>query len=144
MAEIHYATPGAGKRLAVHVGLVMVAGMAVIAILQAYQPALLEWASRDPAQTRRRAQLLIALVGLIVLAPLAGFAIYIWRLGTRTLSEGRFPPEGLGVIRDVLVVRGPAARARGRLMRGFASVVFVVIALMALVLLRLATLTPQP
>ena len=142
MAEIHYATPGAGRRLAVHLSLVVLAGVALIAILQAYQPALLEWASRDPARTRSRAQLLIAMVALIVLAPLAGFATYIWRLGTRTLAEERFPPEGLAVIRDVLVTRGAAARARGRLMRRFASALFVMIALMALVLVRLATLRP--
>jgi hypothetical protein len=143
MAEIHYATPGAGRRLAIHIGLVVIAGIALISILQAYQPALLEWATSDPAQTRSRAQLLIALVSVIVLAPLAGFAIYIWRLGTRTLEEDRFPPEGLAVIRDVLVTRGPAARARGRLLRGFALTVFVMVALMALVLVRLATLTPR-
>lgn len=142
MAEIHYATPGAGRRLAFHIGLVAVGGVALIAIMQAYQPALLEWAASDPARTRRRAQLLLALVAVILLAPLAGFAIYIWRLGTRTLSEARFPPEGLAVIRDVLVVRGPQARARGRLMRGCAVALFVVIALMGLVLVRLATLSP--
>jgi hypothetical protein len=142
MAEIHYATPGAGRRLAFHIGLVVLAGGALIAILQAYQPALLAWATSDPARTRGRAQLLIALVAVILLAPLAGFAIYIWRLGTRTLREDRFPPEDLAVIRDVLVTRGPAARARGRLLRGFATALFVMIGLMALVLVRLATLTP--
>jgi hypothetical protein len=143
MAEIHYATPGAGRRLAWHIGLVTLAGVALIAVMQAYQPALLEWASSDPARTRSRAQLLIALVAVIFLAPLAGLAIYLWRLGTRTLSEQRFPPEGLALTRDVLVMRGAQARARGRLIRGFATALFVMIALMALVLVRLATVAPR-
>jgi hypothetical protein len=142
MAEIHYATPGAGWRMVRHVALAMVAGAALIAILQAYQPALLEWAASDPARTRSRAQLLIAVVAVIVLAPLAGFAYYVWRLGTRTLREGRFPPEDLVLIRDVLVVRGAQARVRGRVLRGFAIALCVVCGLMALVLFRLATLRP--
>jgi hypothetical protein len=142
MAEIHYATPGAGWRMVRHIALATAAGVALIAILQAYQPALLEWASSDPARTRSRAQLLIALVSIIVLAPLAGFGHYVWRLGTRTLREERFPPEGLSVIRDVLVMRGAQARARGQLLRGFGIALYVMCGLMAVVLFRLATLRP--
>jgi hypothetical protein len=120
----------------------VVAGVALVAISQRYQPALLDWAASDPARMRARAQLLIAAVAVILLGPLAAFAIYIWRLGSRTLAEQRFPPEGLAVIRDVLVMRGAEARARGRLLRGFATALFVMIGLMALVLVRLATLSP--
>ena len=140
MAEIHYATPGAGWRMARHIAVAAMAGFAVIAISQAYQPALLEWASSDPARMRSREQLLIAAAAVILLAPLAGLGIYLWRLGTRTLSEDRVPPENLAVIKDVLVMRGAPARARGRLLRGFATAVFVIIALMTLVLIRIATL----
>jgi hypothetical protein len=141
VAEIHYARPGAGWRMARHIAIVAMAGLGVIAISQEYQPALLEWAASDPARMRSRAQLLIAAAAMILLAPLAGFAVYLWRLGTRTLSEARFPPEHHDVIKDVLVMRGADARARGRLLRACATTVFVLIALMGLVLLRLATLS---
>jgi hypothetical protein len=143
-AEIHYATPGAGWRLVRHIAIVAVAGAALLAIAQAYQPALVEWASSDPARMRARAQMLIAIIAVILLGPLAGFATYLWRLGTRTLNEERFPPEGLKVIRDVLVMRGAAARGRGRLLRTFAGTLYAMTVLMALILFRLATLPPAP
>lgn len=130
--------------MARHIMVAVVAGVAVIAISRTYQPALLEWAASDPAQMRSRAQLLIGVVGVILLGPLAGFATYLWRLGSRTLAEGRFPPEDLAVIRNVLVMRGAEARGRGRLLRGFAAALFVMIGLMAVVLIRLATLSPRP
>jgi hypothetical protein len=126
--------------MARHIAIVAVAGLALIAISQKYQPAILEWASSDPVRMRSRAQLLIAIAAVILLGPLAGFAAYIWRLGTRTLDEERFPPEGLAVIRDVLVIRGSEARARGRLLRGFATALYVMVGLMGLVLVRLATM----
>ena len=143
-AEIHYATPGAGWRLVRHIAIVAAAGAALVAIARAYQPVLVEWAASDPARMRARAQVLIAVVAVILLGPLAGFATYLWRLGTRTLNEERFPPEGLKVIRDVLVMRGAEARARGRRLRTFAGTLYAMIALMALILLRLATLPPGP
>jgi hypothetical protein len=128
--------------MARHVAIATVVGVVLIAISQAYQPALLEWAASDPARMRGRAQMLIAIVAVILLAPLAGFASYIWRLASRTLAEERFPPEGLAVIHDVLVLRGDVARARGRQLRGLAVALCAIIALLALVLYRLATLPP--
>jgi hypothetical protein len=144
MAEIHYATPGAIRRLLVHIVLVTIVGSAVIVLSQAYQPQVVEWAASDPSRVRGRAQLLIALLAAILLLPLLGFAWYVWRLGTRTLREERFPPEGLVVIRDMLVMRGAAARARGRLFRLIAFSVAILAGLMATILWRLATLPSQP
>ena len=140
MAEMHYATPGAGRRLAIHIALVAILGAAFVALSQVYQPRLLEWAASDPSRTRARAQMLIAAVGVIFVGPVIGLSVYIWRLGTRTIREERFPPEGLVLIRDVLVARGAEARARGRLFRAFSVFFFVVAGLLALTLWRLATL----
>ena len=126
--------------MATHIAIVAVIGTAILTLSQAYQPALLEWAASDPARMRGRAQLLITGVAVILLSPLAGFAIYIWRLGSRTLRENRFPPEDMKVIRTVLVMRGAEARARGRLLHVFAASLGVLTGLMALVIYRLATL----
>lgn len=141
--EIHRATPGAGRRIAMRFALVTAGGALLVAIAQAYQPALLEWAASDPARTRSRAQLLIAGVAFVLLAPLAGFTLYMWRLGTRTLNEGRFPPERMTVIRDTPVLRGREARGRGQLLRSFAAILFALLVLMAIVLVRLATFAPS-
>ena len=116
--------------------------MALLALVQAYQPAVLEWVRSDPARMRARAQLLLGITTLIVLAPVAGFAVYIWRLGTRTLREERFPPEGVTVVRDVVVVRGADARARGRLLRTFAGILGALTVVLLLIAYWLVTVTP--
>jgi hypothetical protein len=144
MAEMHHATPGAGKRLAMHIAIVAVTGVAIVTFSQAYQPQLLEWVTSDPSRTRGRAQMIVAVLGLVVVAPLIGLAVYVWRLGTRTLNEERFPPEGLIVLRDMLVVRGAEARSRGRVFRAFSVAFLVVAGLLMLILWRLATLSARP
>src|SRR5919109_290115 len=101
MAEIHYASPGAGRRIVLHLAIAVIVGATLIALFQAAQPALLEWATADPQSTRSRAQVLIAVLAFLVVAPVVGMAIYMARLGARIVREQRFPPEGLGIIRDV-------------------------------------------
>jgi len=144
MAEMHYATPGAGRRIAFHVLIAAIAGIAVIVLFRAAQPALLEWATADPQTTRSRAQLLIAGLAVLVVAPVVGMAIYMARMGTRIVREERFPPEGLAMIRDVLVVRGEAAVRKGRVLQVVATILIALAVLMVLTLWRLATLSPQP
>ena len=142
MAEMHHATPGAGRRVAVHIAIAAIAGLTVIALFQAAQPALLDWATADPQSTRARAQLLIAMLAALVVAPVVGIAIYLARLGARIVREERFPPEGLGIMRDVTVMRGPAAVRKGRVLQIAAAILVVLSALMILTLWRLATLKP--
>jgi hypothetical protein len=143
MAEMHHATPGAGRRIAWHVVLAALLGAVVIAIFQAAQPALLEWATADPQSTRARARLLIGVLAALVIAPVAGIAMYLARLGGRVVRERRFPPEGLAMIRDVIVVRGPEAVRKGRVLQFAAAALTVLSALMAVVLWRLATLSAR-
>ena len=141
---MHHATPGAGRRIIFHVVLAAVVGVVVIAIFQAAQPALLEWAAADPQSTRARARLLVALLAAIVIAPVVGMAMYLGRLGSRIVRERRFPPEGLVLIRDVTVMRGPEAVRKGRVLQTAAVALVVVSVLMAVALWRLATLPAQP
>ena len=140
---MHHATPGAGRRLALHIAIVTVVGVSIITLSNAYQPALLEWAASDPARMRGRAQLLIAAVGVIVVAPLVSVAAYMWRLGGRTIREARFPPEGMQVIRDVPVARGADAARKGRVLRTVAAVMGAIAFAVVVTLWRIATLPPQ-
>lgn len=144
MAEMHHATPGAGRRIAFHVLVASIAGVTLIALFQAAQPALLEWVRADPQSTRSRAQLLIAGLAVLIVAPVVGMAVYMARIGTRIVREQRFPPEGLAMIRDVMVVRGGAAVRKGRVLQVAAAILVVLAALMVLTLWRLATLAPRP
>lgn len=140
MAEIHRAAPGALRRLFIHIAIAAAIGVGVILAFEAARPALLEWAGADPARVRPRAQMLIALVSAVVLIPVLGAAAYMWRLGGCIVREDRFPPEGLAMIRDVPVVRGAAARSKGRLLQASALIFAAIATVMAIILWRLATL----
>ncbi len=141
---MQHATPGAWRRVLMHLAIATLGGLVMLALLQAAQPAVIEWVLSDPDSTRARAQLVLAVLAVLVLGPVVGMAIYMWRLGTRVEREERFPPEGLALVRDVRVMRGDAARARARVLRIAATVLLVLAVLMAVVLWRLATLSPQP
>lgn len=143
MVEMHHATPGAGRRLALHLTIATLAGLAIIALSKAYQPALVEWVKSDPALMRERARLLIAAAGAILVAPLILVAGYIWRVGARTIREERFPPERMKVIRDVPVIRGEEACRRGRVIQAFAVVLLTLAGLIGITLWRLVTPVPD-
>lgn len=49
----------------------------------------------------------------ILFIPVAVFGLTIVLLGRRTLSSERFPPPGVKVIRDTVVLEGREARRRG-------------------------------
>nr|HID58069.1 hypothetical protein [Desulfobacterales bacterium] len=61
------------------------------------------------------------LTGFVVILQLV-FAAYLWRLGSRILISGEFPPPGVLLIRSRKVLVGEQARRRGRLCRRFAIV----------------------
>jgi hypothetical protein len=138
MSEYQPETPGARRRALVHLAIATAAALLALALLQAAQPAVLEWVRADPESVRTRARIVLGVLAVIVLAPVAGLAIYLWLLGTRVLREERFPPERLALIRDVRVVRGDAARTRGRALRTAAAVLLAMTGLMGLALWRLA------
>jgi hypothetical protein len=85
----------------------------------------------------------LPLVGTALLAPLAGFAFYFWRLGSRIVGAGRFPPLGMRVVRDMVVVHGAAARQRGRILQVFAAALIVLMVGMLAALWRLVSLLDQ-
>jgi hypothetical protein len=83
--------------------------------------------------------LLLALFALVVV-PIAGFAIWMWRLGARTIAEDRFPPQGVRMLGTPVELRGAAARRRGRLAQSFAVVFLALAAAFAVLTWRLGKL----
>ena len=71
---------------------------------------------------RARQSLAAALVwstaGISVM--LLAVAAYAWRLGARARDASRFPPPGMRVIRDTVVLHGPAAGRRAKLLQALA------------------------
>ena len=55
-------------------------------------------------------------IGVVILA----VAAYAWRLGARVRDASRFPPPGMRVLRDTVVLHGSAAGLRGQLLQGLA------------------------
>jgi hypothetical protein len=69
-----------------------------------------------------QSQLLTALAwctGLMCLS-LAPFAAYLWRLGAKVVLHAQLPLPGARVLRDTPIIRGEAARRRGRWLQGLA------------------------
>lgn len=84
---------------------------------------------RDPALARPVIAGALRWVTAVVALSVAAFAVYAWLLGRRITSARRFPPPGMAVMRDTVVLDGAPARRRGLLIQGIA------IALAALALL---------
>ena len=68
---------------------------------------------------------MVSLVLVVGLAPLLAGASWLWALGVRVIRGNRYPPEDTRVIHDTPVVRGAAARARGRVYQALAALFFL-------------------
>ncbi len=115
-------------------------GLVVIPLAQSYGPALVDWITRDPEHLDSRLRLGIAVLAVAFVAPLLGFAAYLWRLGDRIVRAERFPAPGQAVTRDTVVLRGIRARRRGRVMQLLAAALVLAASGVAIVLWRLVRL----
>jgi hypothetical protein len=101
-------------------------------------PELETWIHFDPGQSVARVRIVFLGAGLFLVAPLVGFAVWLWRLGTRALAEDRFPPPGVAIIGDAPDHTGDAARWRARLAQALAIFLVVAAATIAFLIWRLA------
>jgi hypothetical protein len=76
------------------------------------------------------------LIVFIVIVHLV-FAVYFWRLGSRILTLGEFPPPGALLIRNKKVLVGEQACRMGRLCRALAIVLIVMSTLLPVLLWNL-------
>jgi hypothetical protein len=87
-----------------------------------------------------RLTLVSAVLALGVVAPLAGLAVYLLGIGSRIVRTERFPPPGMAMTRDTIVVSGAHTRRRGRMMQLLAVILVLLASGFALVLWRLVSL----
>lgn len=80
-------------------------------------------------------------VGLLFMSPLSLFSIYLFRLGSRSVTERRSPPHDLRMVKDTRVYTGQAAVTRGRVAQALAAVLlFASIAVPILLWMTLSTI----
>jgi len=77
-----------------------------------------------------------ALMALLLASPVLYLALRLYRVGGRTLAAQRFPPPGLPVARPTPVVRGAAARRRGRWLEILSMLLVVAVGGMAITVWR--------
>jgi hypothetical protein len=120
MTEIRRADPAVRRRA---VGLLLLGtlvGALLLAAFERYRPWFRDWLGSDPRMAPQRMRLALLLLVVFLVAPVIGFAIHYWRLGTHVLRTGQFPPPGYPVMRDTTVLEGPGAVWRGRAFQFFA------------------------
>lgn len=140
MGEIQSADSKARANAVAIVVVGAVLGGATLLLLQFQRDDLVAWFVESPL--RLEASILGGVVTLIVL-PLLLASAWVWRLGGRVLEEGRFPPQGLKVVRDTVVFRGAQAQLRGRLLQGLGVVFVAAGGVMLWLALRLVSLIQQ-
>lgn len=140
MTEIQRADPAA-RRQAVWL---LVAGTVVGALLilafERYEMPLGQWIRADPREAAHRLTLALLAGAVVLSAPAALFAAYLWKLGGRVVRARQFPPPGYRAIRDTPIVTGPAATIRGQIFRILAVCLGAASLMLWLMLWRLARL----
>jgi hypothetical protein len=119
--EIQRADPTARQRLVAQFALIVAVGGIVLLLAEHLRPAVLAWVMADAGPgAGRRAVLVVGLLG-VACAPVAGFAVFLCRLGARVHTAQRFPLPDTRLVRDTRVLRGTAAAARGRLLQAIGA-----------------------
>jgi len=80
---------------------------------------------RDPRTVREWVRLLLAGLGFALAIPAIGLSVSLRRLAQAARGEQRFPPAGLKTMRDVRVLRGPAALSWSRRVQAGSSAAMV-------------------
>lgn len=73
---------------------------------------------------------ILGMVMSLLFLSLVPLALYLYRIGRKTLGSNQFPPPGTKVVRDTVVQTGHAARRRGLILIA-GSVMIMVMALFA-------------
>lgn len=137
MREIEPAEPSARRRALVLVLIAALVGASLISSADQWSASLLAWLSSEPAD---RVRLAMSILAFLIVVPLLVLCAYLWRVGSSVIGAQRFPPSGMRVVRDTIVVRGERAVLRGRLVRASAVVLAVGAALVLLALWRFVSL----
>ncbi len=119
--EILRADPRLRKRLLTALVVTSLSGTVVLFILQGMLANLqnLHGEAFERARNGLAAAFTWSIAGSVVLAISA--SVWLWRVGSRSQNALQFPPPGLRVVRDIVILRGEQAVRRGRLLQILAA-----------------------
>jgi hypothetical protein len=120
MTEIRRADPAMRRIAMLIIAFGAIAGVILILVFERYDNALRAWILSEPGSFAQRVNLVFAILIAALLAPLLGFAGYLWSLGGAIVRAGEYPPPGMRVWRDTPVATGDRARFRGHLIKALA------------------------
>jgi hypothetical protein len=138
MAEVQPADARVKRLAAIVLLLGFLLGAFLLWGLEAGRPAVVRWLRDDPATIGGKARVLLLAVAVVTAGPPVAAGAYLWRLGERVRETQRFPPVGVRMVQDTVVLAGDAARKRGRILQGLALMLIVTGCAMALLLWALA------
>ena len=132
--EIEKADPAARRRAILVLAAGVVLGALLIVLTADSRRDLTAWAQQNPA---RAFDLILPVAGVSIVLPVLAMAWYFWRLGARIVREDRFPPANAAWARTTYVIRGAAARRRGRVLQICAAALAGTVLVFAGLLVRL-------
>lgn len=109
MSEIQPADPASRRKLVLGASLSLLAMLLCQSVVQWFT----EWLAEDPERVREYFAYIVGAIAF-VFSPLFVFGYYAWQIGMKVIRAKRFPPPGMKVIKDTVVVKGRQAVSRGR------------------------------
>ena len=137
MGDIQRADPTIRRTVFVVLGAGVAIAAAILMVASRFRAPLEAWLVAD---LRERTLVVFAALTIISAGPVLAMAGYLWRLGQRIASSGRYPPPGVRVMNDTEIVDGPQAVRLSRAMKMFGSVLATAALVLAAFLWRLVFL----
>ena len=139
MTGVRKADPAARRWAVVVVVVGSFVGALLILAFERYRVSLGDWVLAEPGEAAARARWVVLALAAALLAPMLSFAAYLWWLGRRVVDAQEFPPAGLRVIRDTVVLTGEKAISRGRVLKMLAVGCIAACVVLGLLLWRFAS-----
>lgn len=123
--EIQPADPAARARALWLVLIILIFGGALLVALYFHEERISEWARENLVQLAQQPTFLF-LVVFVLMLPLVGVAVHVYRLASRVVKSKRMPPPGQKVIKDTPIITGSKAVRQGRSMQVMAVIMAII------------------
>ena len=139
MTGVRKADPAARRWAVVVVVVGSFVGALLILAFERYRVSLGDWVLAELGEAAARVGWVVLALAAALLAPMLSFAAYLWWLGRRVVDAQEFPPAGVRVIRDTVVLTGEKAISRGRVLKMLAVGCIAACVVLGLLLWRFAS-----